>query len=432
MNMEGDTCPWRPLATAERIIVLDALRGVSVLGLLLANMALFAYPAAKATSLEGWSGMDAALRLAVGALVEGKFYTLFSVLFGVGLWMQAERAAAAGRRFGRFWVRRMAVLAVIGLLHGVLFFPGDILLFYAIVGLAALPLRRLDRRALAAAAIAVFLLGLIVIGVHAAVYPRAPSPKAPDWDALATAKEKGSTAELPESLWSGLLAEQDLSMLRFMADEVRIVKAGSWMDLVRHQAINFLLVNMSLRMVFTIWWVLAYFLIGVWIAKSFDLKGPAPGTSSLAGAGVGGFLLGMVLQGIGSGARIPGHVALSMPIGLGIIILGTLCVAAAYAAALVGLGARAKLRTALWPLAATGRMSLSNYVGQSIVCAAIFNGWGLGLFDALPFTRALMLVPVIYALQVIASALWMARFRYGPLEWLWRCASYGIRQPLLR
>ena len=420
------------MAPAERIFVLDALRGVSVLGLLAANIVLFAYPTAKATSMEGWSGMEAALRLAVGALVEGKFYTLFSILFGVGLWMQAERAATAGRRFGRFWVRRMAALAVIGLFHGILFFPGDILLFYAIVGLVALPLRRLNRRVLAAAAIAVFLLGLVAIGIHAAVYPEAPSPRAPDWEALATAAQKGSTAELPKSLWKDWLADQDPTMLRFMADEVRIVKSGSWADLVRHQAINFLLVNMSLRMVFTIWWVMAYFMIGVWIAKSFDFKGPAPGTSSLVGVGVGGFLVGMVLQGIGSGVRVPGHVAMSTSIGLGLVLLGTLCLAAAYAAALVGLDARAKLRTVLWPLAATGRMSLSNYVGQSIICAAIFNGWGLGLFGALPFTKALLLVLVIYALQVIASALWMAWFRYGPLEWAWRCASYGVRQPLLR
>jgi uncharacterized protein len=420
------------LPPRERIFALDVLRGFAVLGLLAANVVLFAYPTAKATSLEGWTGLDAALRMAVGAFVEGKFYSLFSILFGVGLWMQAARAAGSGRPFARFWARRMAGLALIGLAHGILFFPGDILFFYAIVGLAALPLRHLDRRALAGAACATFLAGLIAIGVHAAHYPEAPSPRAPDWEALATAADGRHTADPPDSYWKDRLADTDPLFLRFMADEVRIVTAGSWMEQLHHNAANYLLVNMSLRMLFTFWWVLAYFLLGVWIAKRFDLGGQAPAASLLLGVTVGGFLAGMILQGIGGITGLPGPVAVSIPAGLGLALIGTLCLAASYAAALVGLSASARLGWLTWPLAATGRMSLSNYVGQSVVCAAIFNNWGLGLFDALPFTKVLLLVPAIYALQVVASALWMSRFRYGPLEWLWRSASYGARQPLLR
>jgi uncharacterized protein len=200
------------------------------------------------------------------------------------------------------------------------------------------------------------------------------------------------------------------------------------MEQIRLQATNYLLVNMSLRMIFTFWWVLAYFLIGIWIAKRFDVKDLVSPGPSLIGAAVGGFLIGMVLQGLGSGVGSFGNVAISTSIGLGLVLGGTLWLAASYAAVVIGLSSSRRTRWAMKPLAATGRMSLSNYVGQSVVCAAIFNGWGFGLFDALTFTTAMLLVLMIYAVQVIASSLWLARFRYGPLEWLWRWASYGVRR----
>ncbi len=142
--------PAAPVADAQRIVTLDVLRGVAVLGILLVNIAFFAFPFTDALEWE-WdqlTGTDRVTRPMIQFVATGKFITIFSMLFGVGLALQSERARRAGRPFAALYSRRLLVLLAIGLGHGVLIWYGDILAFYAVIGFIALLCRRLAPRTL--------------------------------------------------------------------------------------------------------------------------------------------------------------------------------------------------------------------------------------------------------------------------------------------
>lgn len=443
---------WAPVRDEERIEILDTLRGFAVLGILLANVSLFAFPSGAPGIPAGGSPADQAAALLVGLLVEGKFYTIFSLLFGMGLMLQSRRAAERGKPFAGFWLRRMAILLLMGMVHAVFLFSADILAFYALIGMAALPFRRLKPAALLACAASVLVVGLSLHSAYGFANPRAPLPTGPDWAQLAEGPAPGARTQgraaapleasalpVPAVLAPflagapALAGLRDEELYRFMAAEERVFRSGAWEAMARHRAVSFLLVSMPLRMIFLSWQVLWLFLLGMAFAQwSFLQKaGGRPGFyRRLIGVGLP---VGALLQALGAGLQmaLPGRPALVPAFWLS-VYAATLLMGLSYVGAVALLSARAAGTRIVRSLAAVGRTAVTNYVGQSVVCGFLFYGWGLGWFGQLGRVDALLLAFTIFGLQMLLSTLWLRSFRFGPLEWVWRTLSYGRLQPMLR
>jgi uncharacterized protein len=444
---------WEPVAERQRITTLDVLRGVAICGMLFANILFFAFPATSRNLMaEGAGAADRLVAVFVGLFVDGKFYTLFSILFGVGLALQSLRAAERDRPFVGVYVRRLVILMLIGIAHGLLFSSPDILAFYAAVAFVALPFRNLRPRALLATAVIVYAIGVLAIGLYAARVPGAALPAEPSWGELVEegrgavgASDDAADRASPESasaaaaritflpLATRLFGVSELELYEFMADEERVFRSGTWSEMVRYRAVMYLAVGVPLRLLLVSWRVLALFLLGIYFVKRalfLKVEGDPGLYRKMA---VYGVVVGMALQMVGAGAQsLAGDFVVALAIFLVGVFAGVPALSLGYAGLTALVCARWGESVTVRSLAAVGRTALTNYIGQSVICGLIFYSYGLGLYGQLTGTQAMLIAILILAAQVIASTVWLRYFRFGPLEWAWRSASYWRVQPMRR
>lgn len=382
----------------DRLDVLDALRGFALFGILLANILYWG----------GWGLMTDAQRLAQGGpevtlwqyrfhhlLVDGKFYTLFSLLFGAGFALQLDRLARRGHDGLRIYRRRVLVLLGIGLMHTFLVWDGDILVLYALLGLA-LPLfhRWRDAMLLAGA----FLLVFLVPFLGSALFARlgwAPHDVLYRWS-FAVGGAFGID-QSPEYVIHWVQREDLQARIAWMLSG----PSYSW----------------ALRLEsWRIAKVLGIMLLGLWIGRRLA-TGTLPGDRRL--------LWSVLLAGLVVG--VPASIAYGWTPGLGqdswASQLGTVPLALGYAAAFVLAWPHA--RRWLGVLVAPGRMALTNYLAQSVVCTVAFYGLGFGLAGQVSVLQTYAFAIVLFALQVALSRWWLARHAQGPMEALWRRWTYG-------
>jgi uncharacterized protein len=412
-----DTTVLAPVAAHERIEAMDVLRGFALLGILLMNIEAFVGPVYGALS-----GLDPALRgadrfadAAIYILVQGKFYTLFSLLFGMGFAVMLARAQAAGRPFAALYLRRTLALLAIGLAHLLLVWSGDILTVYALVALVLLalfrntPVSRLPKWGLAAYLVPSLV--LLLAGVAGSAAQADPA----------------AAAELAEGL-----AAQQQAMDEAIAAQRAIQGGSDYPASIARRWADFGLFLGYLPVFGS--QVLGMFLLGAWFVRSGAIARPGEFPRLYARlrwvalpAGLALMLLSYRLVPTVSFARMDlvsaAAAALAAVAGL-LMCLGYL------AWVLRGLQAGGAAARALAALAPAGRMALSNYLLQSLVCTAIFAGYGLGYFERLPRAWQVPFAFALFAAQVAASRWWLARYRFGPAEWLWRTATYGRRQPM--
>lgn len=399
-----------PVMPGERSQLLDAMRGYALLGILIANMPYFL----------GYWFMDDVVKGALpGAalndladflmewLIVGKFYSIFSLLFGIGFAIQLGRLQQRGEGVPRY-ARRLAILFLIGLGHLLLLWVGDIVALYAAIGLVLLLFRNTGDKALFRWAV---VLWLIPIGWAAAIQFGGFRPAGPFY---ATAGSILSAA--------GLNPENPLPML---------VGADLMTHLRAHPGEIFLRIAMLVeQMRFTK--VLAMFLLGLWIGRkaihaNLDAYRPLLRKLAVFGIGVGLPLAAAKAYLVLTAERRPAYEFAAEFF----YVLSTPTLALGYAAGFALLWANGRRGLLAWSVPA-GRMALTNYLMQSLLMSIIFYGWGLGqigkygLVFVYPFSLAL------FAAQVLYSRWWLARFRFGPVEWLWRSATYGSAQPMRR
>ncbi|UCC82612.1 MAG: DUF418 domain-containing protein [Gemmatimonadota bacterium] len=443
---------WGPVSGAERIVTLDVLRGVAICGMLLANIIIFALPAdSRNVMVEGAAAADQAVALFLGLLVEGKFYTLFSILFGMGLALQSLRAEESRIAFTGLYVRRLIVLLVIGLVHGLLLSAVDILAFYALIAFIALPFRKLEARPLLVTAVALYLGNVIALGVYAQRAPGGALPGEPNWQQLVD-ERSGPSGQVEEDFRAGsssgsemvtgvtliplvtkILRVSELELYEFMADEERIFREGTWAEQVRHRAVSYLVVAMSLRLVFLTWRVLALFILGMYFVKRSLFLERDRNLGHYKTIVFSGLVLGLLLELTGGAAQqLSGEYVVAIWVFLIGINLGIPALSLSYAGAVALACARNAGSSVVRSLAALGRAALTNYVGQSVICGLIFYSYGLGLFGRLSGTEALLLAVPNLAGQLVLSVVWLRFFRFGPLEWAWRSLSYWQVQPMRR
>jgi len=386
--------PATPIDPSERIGTIDILRGLALFIVLAINtttefrVSIFEQflPVAKITGLA-----DRISEAAVLAM-HTKGFILFSFLFGVGLAIQFERLAANPRRL-TLMIRRLAILLVFGLAHLFLIWNGDILTEYAIVGFAALPFLYGPRWLLAAAS-ALFL-------AWYAATPLLPPPIA-----------------FPDSA----------QIAHYIIDARQAYSAGSFMEILAFRihevrAIAVLHVYVMPR-------TLGLFLLGAWVWRTGFFRSVVPRQWLAVAAGcllaVGGWMTVAVAQGAALGWP------LHWPARGVVDALALLVLAAGYGTAIIAIADHPRLRKLVAWAGPVGRMAFTNYIAQSVILSLIFYGFGLGLFGRLSVAPSLAIVVLIFAGQAALSAWWLDRFRFGPIEWLWRSLMYGKRQPFSR
>jgi len=408
-----------PISATERIPVIDQLRGFAIFGILVVNMFYFFHPFFAPQLTAASSAADRAAGFLITFLFLGKFYTLFSFLFGLGLHVQMTRAEASGRRLVPVYLRRLLVLAVLGLAHGVLLWIGDILLLYAVTGLLLLWLFR-NRSPRTLKAWAIVLLTSLVLLIGGAVAALTAARYAPP--------ESGAREKI-EADFAAIAAEIDRKVaedyVTYATGDLGTITRARWRDYSE------LLTRVGPWMLPS---VLAMFLLGLRAGKrGWFEPGPAQEQRCrrlLRWALPLGLLLNFYVAVTGFEQNRMGVEIFTWQTVLQITALtyGSVMLALSWVALMILADCRGTLRGLRGALAPVGRMALSNYLLQSVVMTTLAFGYGFGLYGQVGLAVGLGLALGFFALQIPLSRWWLARYRFGPVEWLWRTLTYGRLQ----
>jgi len=406
MNEPHDVIPLRE---RNRIASIDVLRGFALLGVLLMNMQAFAMVFSlymNPTALGQPTGLDFWCWTVNHVIGDQKFMTIFSMLFGAGIFLMTEKSRDRSGRSAGLHYRRMLWLGVFGCLHGIFIWAGDILFMYAICGLLAWVFRRLWLSILIPLALILLLL---------------PSALLLGFDQY-MADETQEAQDLMRAMWSPSPETVALQEGAYRGDWLAQQKERykTWLEMF------------SFIILFG-WRVLGLMLLGIGLFR----------IGLFSAAKSRGLYLFLMLIGLGSGLTLTAFgvdyqqsagwdLVKGMGVGGLFNYFGSILAAFGYVGMVMLLCRSARLPGLKRRLAAVGRMAFTNYIMHSLICTTIFYGHGLGLFGQLNRLWQLLLVVAICALQLWYSPLCLERFRFGPLEWLWRSLTYMRRQPFRR
>ena len=542
-----DPAPFTPVDGNQRIEALDVVRGFALLGIFLMNIEWFNRPLAAFNEgmPRGLTGLDWLASWFIAYFVQGKFWTIFSLLFGMGFAVMLVRAERAGREFTKVYLRRILALAVFGAVHFIYVWEGDILFSYAVgalallivlygravpiliacallVGLGFLPdadpifgvagglaatgmlalyLRGERRLTWRGISMPVFCFMLLLAGVLVSIaavvfwmWPDGPiEPRVPlavfgpllwvtgwlSWKYHEPAEKRSlrmavsiyvfagvaitamsmvqhvtpdplaapavrpasssvrATAEKPQKTRAERVADMKAEREKRLAEqaekkaeEIRIFSTGRYLDAVVWRARRFpekAAGDAGFAVV-----LVSMFLLGVWFVRSGVMENTAKHLALFRKLALYGLPVGIglgLLTGFIAMSHTPGERHDGWGITRGLLLLGNLPACLGYVGLVVTMlhsrGAWSRIRV----LAPVGRMALTNYLMQSLICMCFFYGFGLGHWG-LPRAQQVLFVAGVYAAQIAFSHWWLARFRYGPMEWLWRGFTYRQVPPL--
>ena len=400
-----------PVIEDARIDSIDVLRGFALLGILVMNVQAFAMPEAayyNPTAYGNLEGANLYVWLGGRLLADQKFMTIFSMLFGAGIVLMTSRAEARGDT-RRVHNRRMGWLALIGLLHAHLLWAGDILFLYAVCGMLVYPFRGMSPGRL-------LVLGTATVAVASAIFAGLQA-SLPSWP-------EEALTEVTLGAWQPT---------RAIVDEALATYRGGWLEQLPARS--------AMAFGFETFMLVIY---GGWRAGGLMLIGMALFKLDVFSAGRSRRFYGaLIAAALVTGIPVEAYgVALDFEFGWALdwsLFQGrqfnywpSIAVALGYVG-LVMLACRSDLgRRAGRPFAAVGRTALSNYLLQTVICTTIFYGHGLGLYGSVDRVGQLAIVVGVWAVQLIASPLWLRRYRFGPAEWVWRSLTYGERPPFRR
>lgn len=416
----GEGTRIAPVAAAERIDTLDFIRGLAVMGILAANIVAFGqpmeaymYPAAFLTDAGDPGGW---MWIAQFVLVDGKMRGLFTLLFGAGLYLFMEKAWARGAtRALQAW--RLAILGLFGMIHFLFIWPGDILFYYALFGIAALACLRWSVKAQLMVGLAGYMLG--VLFYTSLILP---------WLIVDTPFGE-SSPDLREQR-AGMIAEIDTNLAHGDIPNAAIA-SGDYAGLIVHRVSEQWSEPLTNALLFG-FETLPLMLIGMALYRMGFFSGGFARGAMLRWGGIGLIAGAIAHVGIGLLVQASGfsfYATLAAFIGMSPLprlwmVLGLAALLVAWAPSATGwVGERVR---------AAGRAAFTNYLGTSVVMMIVFHGWGLGLFGELNRPQLYGVMLLSWAAMLAWSKPWLDRYRYGPLEWLWRCLTYRAVFPLRR
>jgi uncharacterized protein len=400
-----------PTSPSDRIVALDALRGFAILGILIMNVQSFSMIGSayiNPTAYGDLAGLNKLVWIVSHVFADKKFMTLFAMLYGAGIVLFTGRIEAKGRDPRGVHYRRTMWLIVIGLMHAYLLWSGDILVTYGMCALVVYLFRHLSPRRLLAVGLASFALGSLLYFLAGFSMP---------W-------------------WS---QEQVRSMLHsWQSDPNAIAREvaayrGGWLDQmpVRARAARF--IETTYFLYHTLWRTGGLMIIGMAFFKWGILTGQRSKRffASLIAAGFG-IGLPLIAVGVYRNFKAGWSMEYSMFLGMQYNYWGSILVSSAYIG-IVMLAIRSqRLRRITGVLASVGRMAFTNYLMQTVLCTMLFYGHGLGLFGGVERIWHPLIIVCVWTLELVWSPLWLSRFRFGPVEWLWRSLTYRSLQPMRR
>lgn len=406
-----------PVPPAERIRLIDGLRGFALLGVLLINLGHFTLfwgvPADQKAAL-ATAGWDQVTQFLLEIFVRGKFYSLFSLLFGLGFAIQMLRAEERGGDFLSSFRRRLVVLMAIGLVHLTFIWDGDILVLYALLGFLLVPFRRARDRTLLVTAGALIaspiLLDAVIMLSGGRLDPGAPLL----W--------------VGRAIYEGAFGYSDDLQVTFQH-----LLSGGVVEFLKYVLPGPFYRYADLLSTHRLPKVFGMFLVGLWLGRRQVFREIEAHRPLLRRVLVWGLALGLPANlALAYLVEAPGAAPFT-PLGLletTAYAVGVAPLALAYAAGFALLWQRARWAERLSIFAPVGRMALTNYLLQSVVGIGLFYGIGLGLGGRVSAVFLPLVALAIFVPQLALSDLWLRSFRFGPLEWLWRCLTYRRWQPL--
>ncbi len=406
-----NTTTNQPVRSGERIIALDFLRGFAILGILIMNIQSFSMPGAaymNPTAYGDLNGVNKWVWILSHIFADQKFMSIFSILFGAGIIMMTQKSMERTGRSAGLHYRRTFWLLLIGLVHAHIIWYGDILVPYALCGFFVYLFRRARPATL-------LIVGLLFVSVHTLIYLF-----------FGTSMEFWPEEALEQARLSWIPETETLE------SEIEAV-TGKLGEQIAHNSMSALFLETFVFFSIFLWRAGGLMLVGMALYKWGVLTGKRSKEFYMRGM-FAGFLLGIpiILYGLNRNFAAEFSFEYSMYIGSQFNYWGSLLVAFAYIC-LIMLIARSKAIP--WfkdRLAAVGQMALTNYITQSVICVFIFYGIGFGLFGTFDRIDQVWVILGVWTVQLLWSRPWLNRFRFGPLEWLWRSLTYMKKQPFRR
>ncbi|MFO7924138.1 MAG: DUF418 domain-containing protein [Bacteroidales bacterium] len=399
-----------PVTSTERIVLLDVLRGLAIFGILMVNMQIFYRPVS--LMLAGYPGFisiaDTIAEILIKFFFEGKFYVIFSMLFGYGFWLFINKPGHEGKSIIPVFRRRAFFLLIFGILHVVLLWAGDILVFYALFGFLLIAFRRKSGRSLIKWAIWLILIPIIIssLGVLMTV--------------LASMDPEAKTAV------DASLQERATFMESMIVKASAVYSTGSFTEIVSIRLREYQLLLPGILFFYPM--VFAMFLTGVWAAKKEIIRNYQDHLPFFRKTFRIALITGLIANTIYTYSYFQTSAAMadiySVLYSAGHII-GGISFGIAYISGIVLLVNRGKLKGFGSLMSPVGRMALTNYLMHSIICTTLFLSYGFGLFSQITAWQGVLLTIVIFGIQIYYSKVWLKYFDYGPFEWLWRSLTYG-------
>ncbi|WP_298746204.1 DUF418 domain-containing protein [uncultured Brevundimonas sp.] len=396
-----------PVRANDRLFSLDVVRGLAVLGILAVNAMSFAWPHVVSSNPPLQPGFDAGAAQGwqiMHVFFQDKMRTLFSMLFGASIFLIGGERSDKAR--GRLLRSRLFWLAIFGLIHGLAFWYGDILLLYAWTGVFVMLVRSWSARRLLIVGVAVNVIcSALYVGLISMLAVAPP-------EALAGAMKSMGWIDDPAKL------QEMIAPFRGDALSVTLHLMQQWLGVAPFLLVIFLPATAALMM------------IGMGLFKAGFLAGRSPAWIYALSVALGAGALWLIWR---ESAAV---IAADFPfLETGRKTANTFLaplVSLAYASALILL-ARFGLKLILYPLASAGRMAFTNYLTQTLIMTTIFyGGRGLGWYGQIGWPEMWMVIGAVWAAQLIWSPLWLSVFRMGPLEWGWRCLTYRRMVPIRR
>ncbi len=408
------------------------LRGIAILGILPVNAAFFAYPAmvAEQPGYPGGAGGEFAWG-AMRLLAEYKFITLFAFLFGVGMAIVYGRAQEKLSGYGSVMVRRLFALWLFGVLHATLLWYGDIVAYYAPLGLMTFWAVSFRPKVLAGVGSVLIALPVVVVGLLAlggVIDPDGAMRLLGDFLDVAERDGVGGAAA------TGTFAEFSAGLDRVDPDfEAAVYAEGSWgrIALVRIvvwvSGAVYALPYFGPRLI-------GLFLLGMACVRSGWLMRPeSPGTQRIfRGLVFGALPIGLAIEATSLALTLGPNTVAYASGAEALHLVGSILMSAGYLGVVGLLVTRAPDARWMAPFEAAGRTTFSVYIGQSLIMSTLFYSYGFGLFDSVGRPALMGIVAAVWVGQLALATWWLRQFRTGPIEWLWRSLTYLRWQPFRR
>lgn len=398
----------QPIGEKKRIVSIDVLRGFAVLGILPMNIQAFSMIRAaysNPTITGDLHGANFWVWFLCHLLVDLKFMTIFSMLFGAGILLMANRAEASGKNSAALHYRRMGWLIVFGLAHSYLLWSGDILLPYGLCGLLVYFCRKLRARTLLALALLMISIGSATLMGYG-MWPSMQAGLGEAWEWMPRPLSPAAEIAAYRGTWLAQMAARVQTSIQ--AETFSFVILTFW------QVTGLMLAGMALLK------------LGLFHAKrSAQVYWTMIGTAICVG-------IPITLYGVHYSFSNDWESIYSFVVGIQFNLWASLLVSLGWVGAMMLVTRTTVLLPLTRRLAAVGRMALTNYLMQSVICTTIFYGHGFGLFGKVDRLDQFAIVVDIWLLQLTVSRVWLERFSFGPMEWLWRCLTYLEWEPLSR